>query len=211
MQCNTNDLGIKSCYNSRCLNSLQFTNGYHGYPECPDCYRCVYDIVKFKSSLYFNLQCCLLPCLQALCALILTLSTIFTYLNSKWVASNVHHLLNLDESYSYNSNPVGYTSTSEYKPAQTTYISGSGVNQPYSSNYYATGTQQPVASNTYTTTTQYVSGGQQQYVSGGQQVQQGGYVSSGSNAQRVVAEDIPVESRIEYIPFEKKYIEYDKV
>ena len=25
------------------------------------------------------------------------------------------------------------------------------------------------------------------------------------------AEEIPVESRIEYIPFEKKYIEYDKV
>ena len=29
--------------------------------------------------------------------------------------------------------------------------------------------------------------------------------------QKVVAEEIPVESRIEYIPFEKKYIEYDQV
>ena len=28
-----------------------------------------------------------------------------------------------------------------------------------------------------------------------------GYVSGGSRAQRVVAEEIPVESRIEYIPF----------
>jgi hypothetical protein len=32
-----------------------------------------------------------------------------------------------------------------------------------------------------------------------------------SLTQKVVAEEIPVESRIEYIPFEKKYIEYDQV
>lgn len=32
-----------------------------------------------------------------------------------------------------------------------------------------------------------------------------------STVQRAVAEDIPVESRIEYIPFEKKYIEYDQI
>lgn len=33
----------------------------------------------------------------------------------------------------------------------------------------------------------------------------------GGTVQRAVAEEIPVESRIEYIPFEKKYIEYDRV
>lgn len=37
-------------------------------------------------------------------------------------------------------------------------------------------------------------------------------VTGGSRAHhKVVAEDIPVESRIEYIPFEKKYVEYDRV
>jgi hypothetical protein len=39
-----------------------------------------------------------------------------------------------------------------------------------------------------------------------------GYSQIGQNlTQKVVAEEIPVESRIEYIPFEKKYIEYDQV
>lgn len=38
-----------------------------------------------------------------------------------------------------------------------------------------------------------------------------GYAVSGSGVQKAVAEDIPVESRIEYIPFEKKYIEYEQV
>ena len=47
----------------------------------------------------------------------------------------------------------------------------------------------------------------------------GGQLISGTNQYGTVAhggsgvraEEIPVESRIEYIPFEKKYIEYDKV
>jgi hypothetical protein len=40
----------------------------------------------------------------------------------------------------------------------------------------------------------------------------GGYSRIGQSlTQKVVAEEIPVESRIEYIPFEKKYIEYDQV
>ena len=40
----------------------------------------------------------------------------------------------------------------------------------------------------------------------------GGYSRLGQSlTQKVVAEEIPVESRIEYIPFEKKYIEYDQV
>jgi hypothetical protein len=41
-------------------------------------------------------------------------------------------------------------------------------------------------------------------------VQGSGYVQGGSQ-QRVAATDIPVESRIEYIPFEKKYVEYEQV
>lgn len=120
-----------------------------------------------------------------------------------------HHV---DESYTYStSNPV--VTTSEYRPAQTTYVSGT---QPITTtSTYATGTNPAVYTSggqqtTYVSggQTNYVSGGTTNYVSGGQQV---GYVSGGSNAQRAVAEEIPVESRIEYIPFEKKYIEYDKV
>lgn len=39
-----------------------------------------------------------------------------------------------------------------------------------------------------------------------------GYSGLGQSlTQKVVAEEIPVESRIEYIPFEKKYIEYDQI
>lgn len=44
------------------------------------------------------------------------------------------------------------------------------------------------------------------------QTSAGGYSRIGQSlTQKVVAEEIPVESRIEYIPFEKKYIEYDQV
>ena len=60
----------------------------------------------------------------------------------------------------------------------------------------------------------YVQGGQSGYVQGGQQVVygQGSSIGGGSAVhQKAVAEEIPVESRIEYIPFEKKYVEYDKV
>lgn len=49
----------------------------------------------------------------------------------------------------------------------------------------------------------YVTPGYTTYTNGSSGVQLTG--------QRVVAEEIPVESRIEYIPFEKKYIEYDRV
>jgi hypothetical protein len=43
-----------------------------------------------------------------------------------------------------------------------------------------------------------------------------GVATQGTNqayglVQKAVAEEIPVESRIEYIPFEKKYIEYDQI
>jgi hypothetical protein len=44
------------------------------------------------------------------------------------------------------------------------------------------------------------------YVTGGTT-----YGVSSAGYTRTAVEEIPVESRIEYIPFEKKYIEYDKV
>jgi hypothetical protein len=48
-------------------------------------------------------------------------------------------------------------------------------------------------------------------VSGAQYAVGGGAVYSGSGVHKAVAEEIPVESRIEYIPFEKKYVEYEQV
>ena len=59
--------------------------------------------------------------------------------------------------------------------------------------------------------------GGQTFVQGAQTFVQGGatqYISGGSafgKGQKAVAEEIPVESRIEYIPFEKKYVEYEQV
>ncbi len=86
-----------------------------------------------------------------------------------------------------------------------------------------TGTQ-VVGGSTYTTYNQgpsVVYGGQTTYSSVPQdyklvnqtfQTSTGGYSRIGQSlTQKVVAEEIPVESRIEYIPFEKKYIEYDQV
>ena len=83
---------------------------------------------------------------------------------------------------------------------------------------------QVVGGPTYTTYTQgpsVVYGGQTTYSSVPQdyklvnqtfQTSTGGYSRIGQSlTQKVVAEEIPVESRIEYIPFEKKYIEYDQV
>ena len=128
-------------------------------------------------------------------------STLFLNISNTCPAVIVLFSFILDESYTYNTTPVGYTSTSEYRPHQTTTYEH--VSQPYTtSNTYVTTTQPH-----YTSSNQYVTSGtygEGNYVSGG-------YVSGGSNVQRAVAEEIPVESRIEYIPFEKKYIEYDKV
>lgn len=84
-----------------------------------------------------------------------------------------------------------YTSGSragQYVGGQTTYTTTGPVQTGYS-------------------TTQY--GGATQYGNG--YAVGGTYGTSSHTAQRTVAEDIPVESRIEYIPFEKKYIEYDRV
>jgi hypothetical protein len=101
--------------------------------------------------------------------------------------------------------------------------SGSGISPTYLPTSYPTGPtylpSPPSAGNysqtyhqatTYvsppTTTTTYLGAPTSQtYVSGVTALGQQTY------ANRVAAEEIPVESRIEYIPFEKKYIEYDRV
>jgi hypothetical protein len=77
--------------------------------------------------------------------------------------------------------PVTTTTTYVGQPTTTTY-----VGQPTTTSYVGVPTTQTYTSGQITTTQQ-------------------GYNN------RVVAEEIPVESRIEYIPFEKKYIEYDRV
>jgi hypothetical protein len=123
----------------------------------------------------------------------------FTYLQFEHVRATMYTTyLILDESYSSSyqvgSQPV--YSTSEYRPGQTvSYTNGSQVQ---GTTYVGS---QPTA--TYQTST---------YQATSPQVVNGTYVSSSNvGQQKVVAEEIPVESRIEYIPFEKKYIEYDKV
>ena len=107
-------------------------------------------------------------------------------------------------------NNVTYTTT-QYGTSQ---IPSRTVTNTYTTGGYTTGGQ--YSSN--------VVGGQSYYATTGPQysttdklVNQTyqtttGYSQIGQNlTQKVVAEEIPVESRIEYIPFEKKYIEYDQV
>ena len=93
---------------------------------------------------------------------------------------------------------VDQQTTSTY-PANQTYTYTTTESRPV--NYTTSTTQYGNYGSYGGTTTTYNAGG----YSGA------GYVNGGSRAERVVAEEIPVESRIEYIPFEKKYIEYDKV
>ena len=107
----------------------------------------------------------------------------------------------------YTNVPVGYTNTtSTYNPAQGTTTSNI-ITGPASTSYYAY--QQPV------TTYEYVSNGQAGYTTTGATgyttTGATGYATSSAVAQKAVATDIPVESRIEYIPFEKKYVEYEQV
>ena len=107
----------------------------------------------------------------------------------------------------YTNVPVGYTNTtSTYNPVQGTTTSNI-ITGPASTSYYAY--QQPV------TTYEYVSNGQAGYTTTGATgyttTGATGYATSSAVAQKAVATDIPVESRIEYIPFEKKYVEYEKV
>lgn len=80
---------------------------------------------------------------------------------------------------------------------QTTYVQqGSGINNAYSATNQIYG--QPGAT---TSTTNYQYMGVPQYATNTTTV----------SGQRQVASDIPVESRIEYVPFEKKYVEYEQV
>lgn len=107
----------------------------------------------------------------------------------------------------YTNVPAGYTTTtSTYTPVQGTTTSNI-VTGPASTTYYAY--QQPV------TTYEYVSNGQAGYTTTGATgyatTGATGYATSSAVAQKAVATDIPVESRIEYIPFEKKYVEYEQV
>jgi hypothetical protein len=97
----------------------------------------------------------------------------------------------------YTTVPAGYTTTTSTFPVQGTTTSNiiTGGNAAYYSY------QQPV------TTYEYVSNGQAGYTTTGATA----YTTSTAVAQKAVATDIPVESRIEYIPFEKKYVEYEQV
>ena len=123
---------------------------------------------------------------------------------------------------------VGYSNVeySHTAPQQvnysTTYANDSSAGYQYSSSGARGATQVVNGPTTYTTTTgpvqtvgysttQYgsnVVGGHSHVVGGQSHVVSGG---SYGGHQKAVAEDIPVESRIEYIPFEKKYVEYDRV
>lgn len=114
--------------------------------------------------------------------------------------------VNTNQVYTTSTQPVNYnTTTSTYvAPGATTYTSTSPQ-------YYTSGQQQ-----TYTTTTtaapQYSTA--QAYTSNavvGQTAAYSSTLQAGSGVRRAVAEEIPVESRIEYIPFEKKYVEYEQV
>jgi hypothetical protein len=59
---------------------------------------------------------------------------------------------------------------------------------------------------TYGTGSSVVYGATSGYVTGGST-----YGVTSAYNTRTAVEEIPVESRIEYIPFEKKYIEYDRI
>ena len=128
--------------------------------------------------------------------------------------------------------PVGGTYTATV-PGQTYTTTYETVNQPVvSTTGYTTG-YTTVPGQTYTTTSNVVGGSAayatvpgQTYTTTYETVNQPAVVSSTYNtggaytsgirhgsgvAHRAVAEEIPVESRIEYIPFEKKYVEYEQV
>ena len=92
-----------------------------------------------------------------------------------------------------------YTSTSpQYVTGQQTYTTTTTTGPQYVGGQTYTSGSGAVAGQTYTTATT----GQAAY---------GSTLQAGSGVRRAVAEEIPVESRIEYIPFEKKYVEYEQV
>lgn len=118
----------------------------------------------------------------------------------------------IDGTVTYNTTSGGNYGTSSYQYT---------TSQPVG--YTTTTTTQPVG---YTTTTNYVQGGGSTYVQGGSSHLQGGYTTSAVNSGYVASnvqghepqvvntvvntgkEVIKGESRIEYVPFEKKIVEY---
>lgn len=106
-----------------------------------------------------------------------------------------------------------YTNTTQVvgQPTTTTYVQNTTTSAPYASQSYGYTqggytqggyTQSGAGSNVY-------QGAISAYAPVVQAAQYA--VGTAGTAQRAVAEEIPVESRIEYIPFEKKYVEYDQV
>lgn len=109
--------------------------------------------------------------------------------------------------------PVTYTTGATYAttPAYgtTTYTSSAPV---YGATTYTSATPAFGATYVGAPSTTYVAGPSTTYVSAPSTTYVSGATVGGiATHQKVVAEEIPVESRIEYIPFEKKYIEYDRV
>ena len=109
--------------------------------------------------------------------------------------------------------------TSNYTPVVGTTASNLYTASPQA--YYTT-QQQVYTSGPATTATYAVNGGANTYTVGGgatnyvvsggaQQTYASGAAYGQSGVHKAVAEEIPVESRIEYIPFEKKYIEYEQI
>jgi hypothetical protein len=111
---------------------------------------------------------------------------------------------------------TAYTGPTTYTGGQTvTYTTGVPTTTSYvtGGNTYTTGNTYS-ANSTYGGSVGYVTGGGTTYVTQTQTPVYGTTTTTAAVAttgHKVVAEEIPVESRIEYIPFERKYVEYDRV
>ena len=84
-----------------------------------------------------------------------------------------------------------YTTNQTYQPATTQQVYQQGVSQVVQG--------QPITTYEYSGVPQYAAS------------QSHAIVSGQAHGQRSANSEIPVESRIEYIPFEKKYVEYEQV
>lgn len=107
--------------------------------------------------------------------------------------------------------PAGYTTSTYQPPTSASNLQGNQyytTNQTYQSGsaqqVYQQGVAQVVQGQPITT---YDYTGVPQYAIS----QSHAVVSAQGQAQRTANSEIPVESRIEYIPFEKKYVEYEQV
>lgn len=115
-------------------------------------------------------------------------------------------------------NPATYTTnyamqgtnptTNNPGPSQSYYYQQPAASYEYASNApagYTTQDSSKYATNPPGYATGYAPTGATVYTTGGSSSYTG---TSGVSGQRAGVVDIPVESRIEYIPFEKKYVEY---